>query len=115
VLIEIFLPQGTLIFLRELPAGFDSETLDESEEIAAWFHSLREKMEVIGHEAVGMDVKGLTGSLRAQEAQQPVCDFKVQENLFSLRTANSDEVEFPPEVMDLSRRRDSRAGRFNMG
>lgn len=38
-----------------LVAGFDFEALSESEQIARWPLPFRHKVEVIGHDAVGVD------------------------------------------------------------
>jgi len=93
VLVKIFLPQGSPIFLRELSTCLDFEALDESQQTTAWFHSLGEEMEMIWHEAVGVNIKTSSRGLRAEHSQQPVSDFRIQENLLSLKTANSDEVK----------------------
>ena len=92
MLIKPLLPHNASGFSGILPTTLDSEALYEMAQIAGWFYSFSQQMQVIRHEAISVNAEGISEGFRAQKTQQPVGEFWIQEDVVATTTANRYEV-----------------------
>ena len=68
VIVEFFLPQRMPHFLLERRGRFGFESLYKFKQVAGCVDPLEEKMEMVGHEAVGMNGEGMDRGIPTESA-----------------------------------------------
>jgi hypothetical protein len=79
-------------------SGFLLEGFQELEEITRYIEALEQKMDMIWHQAIGVNGDSVEGSHRLKIVHEPVARSLTVKNSFAVFAAESDEIPFGAAV-----------------
>ncbi len=93
------LPEAAMRSARELDRGFLFESFDKFDEVAGFSCCCRQNMEVIGHDAIGVDKKLAIRGVFAEPVNDPLRDPRVCAERAAAVEAERDEVQPPTAII----------------
>ena len=91
MIIRLLLPELLPGFLLVEEAGFLLQIRQEPKQVAASREAFREKVQVIGHNAVSMNRQGIGQRILAKVIQKPLSAGRIEKNSFSPVATESNE------------------------
>ena len=99
------LPEREAAGLAKLGRSAKFEDAHELAEIRAWRGAFRQEMEVVGHQAVGVELKIVTGGTFAQAGGHAGCDTVVRKMRAAEVAADGYEIRLLTNVVGVSKAR----------